>query len=300
MEPVSPTIEEAELESVRKVNQNLLEQDQLIAKIRAKKNEIETYIYAKRSQCNEPSRESLLSSSERSQVLSFLQDAENWIGDITEEDATFETLDNYMNTLTNNVNTAGPKLHEQLVKEEEEQKKAAAEAEEYLKTYHPETKEREARTNKERLALALKKKNQGAICFKDGDIEQAANRWVQALATLEQLYDATPEQKKEVEEIKLPCLLNCAACYLKLTKYERARDNCTEALKLDANNAKALYRRGQAYYYLRALEEAKTDLLAASKVEPSNNEVKKILKTVQDQLAAQKEKEKKMYQKMFG
>jgi hypothetical protein len=63
-------------------------------------------------------------------------------------------------------------LYEQLVKEEEERKKAAAEAEEYLKTYKPEVKERDIpRTKAQTLEAAKKKKNQGNICFKDGDLE---------------------------------------------------------------------------------------------------------------------------------
>jgi len=57
---------------------------------------------------------------------------------------------------------------------------------------------------------------------------------------------------------------------------------------------------GQAYYYLKDFEEAKNDLAAAAKLDPKNADVKKMLKTVQDQLTAQKEKEKKMYSKMFG
>ena len=63
---------------------------------------------------------------------------------------------------------------------------------------------------------------------------------------------------------------------------------------------KALFRRGQAYYYLNELELASQDLILAGKLDPKNSEVVKTLKTVQDVLKQQKEKEKKMYQKMFG
>jgi len=57
---------------------------------------------------------------------------------------------------------------------------------------------------------------------------------------------------------------------------------------------------GQALYYLKEFDEAKQDLTLAAKADPKNADVKKLLKTVGDQVAAQKEKEKKMYSKMFG
>jgi len=297
----SATLDVKELEAAMQINKQLHEHDLLIEKTHAKKNEIETYIYGKRNQLDESSRKELVTSEEKLKILFILREAENWLTDLIEEDITFELLEAKMNEISNAVNTAGPRLHEQLVKEEEERRKAAAEAEEYLKTYKPEVRERDIpRTKAQTLEAAKKKKNQGNICFKDGDLENAISRYTQAIGLLEKLFDLSPDQKKEADEIKLPCYLNNAASYIKLQKYERARDNCTEALKMDPENVKALFRRGQTYYYLKQFEEAKKDLTAALKLEPNNAEVKKTLKTVSDLLAAQVEKEKNMYKKMFG
>jgi len=160
--------------------------------------------------------------------------------------------------------------------------------------------DKEPRTKGEKIDAAKKRKHQGGVCFKDGDIEGAVLRWTQALAYFESIWDLIDDQKKEISEIKLPCYLNLAACYLKLKKYEKTRDNCSEALKIETENVKALFRRGQALYYLKDFDEAKKDLLLAGKLEPNNSEVKKILKLVTDQLSAQKEKEKTIYGKMFS
>lgn len=73
-----------------------------------------------------------------------------------------------------------------------------------------------------------------------------------------------------------------------------------QALEIDKDNVKVLFRRGQAFYYLKEFEKASDDFSAALKLEPNNAEVKKNLKIVQDKVKEQKEKEKKMYQKMFG
>ncbi len=72
-----------------------------------------------------------------------------------------------------------------------------------------------------------------------------------------------------------------------------------QVLKLEKESVKALFRRGQANYYLKDFESAKQDLTLASKLEPNNNDVKKTLKQVTDQLTQQKEKEKAFYGKMF-
>jgi len=46
--------------------------------------------------------------------------------------------------------------------------------------------------------------------------------------------------------LKLNTLLNIAACYIKSKDFESAFAACSEALKLDPYNIKALYRRARA------------------------------------------------------
>ncbi len=114
------------------------EQDELIAKIQSKKNEIETYIYAKRSQCQD--KEPLLSKQERDEILKLLEEAEQWLVDINEEQATLDALSSKLSQLQEACNKAGPKLYEQLLQEELQRKKATEEDREYMKNYKPESK----------------------------------------------------------------------------------------------------------------------------------------------------------------
>lgn len=45
---------------------------------------------------------------------------------------------------------------------------------------------------------------------------------------------------------EIACVLNRAACRLKLGRNEAAADDCSSVLETEPNNTKALFRRGQA------------------------------------------------------
>jgi len=64
--------------------------------------------------------------------------------------------------------------------------------------------------------------------------------------------------------VKLPILLNMSACHLKLQDWEHAIQCCDQALDHDADNAKALFRRGCAKQSLGQTEAARKDLESAA------------------------------------
>ncbi|XP_015038028.1 protein unc-45 homolog B [Drosophila pseudoobscura] len=70
---------------------------------------------------------------------------------------------------------------------------------------------------------------------------------------------------------------NRAAAYLKLEKFEKAVEDCTESLKLVPNDPKALFRRAQAYESLEKYEEAYRDATALFKADPGNKTVQPVL-----------------------
>ncbi|BFF90137.1 protein unc-45 homolog B [Drosophila madeirensis] len=70
---------------------------------------------------------------------------------------------------------------------------------------------------------------------------------------------------------------NRAAAYLKLEKFEKAAEDCTESLKLMPNDPKALFRRAQAYESLEKFEEAYHDATALFKADPGNKTVQPML-----------------------
>eukprot|EP00794_Sanderia_malayensis_P011962 gene11962-13199_t len=77
---------------------------------------------------------------------------------------------------------------------------------------------------------------------------------------------------------------NRAMCYLKLNKPNKADADCTNALLIQANNVKALYRRAMARKTVVRYEDAIEDLNKLLKVDPSNSAAKKELEIIKNLL----------------
>jgi peptidyl-prolyl isomerase D len=128
------------------------------------------------------------------------------------------------------------------------------------------------------------------------------------------LNDQTPSEEDEEERKKLPafyalkatCYLNRAACRLKQEQGHQVVQDCSFVLDMsvlsEKDRVKALYRRGCALHLLKEDDDALRDLEAAAKSELGANDagIKKELTSVRKSLAIKKEKEKRMYSKMFA
>ena len=112
--------------------------------------------------------------------------------------------------------------------------------------------------------------------------------------------DLSPDDAEEVNAVKLTLNLNLALAYIKLQNLDQALRYCNDALALDENNTKALYRRASVYYEKKNWEGASKDLKKALTLVPDDKALQKLQEKVDAQIKRQKLKEKKMAQKMFG
>ncbi|WFC95196.1 hypothetical protein MBRA1_001843 [Malassezia brasiliensis] len=71
------------------------------------------------------------------------------------------------------------------------------------------------------------------------------------------------EDKRELSQVRS----NMAACYLQLARYDRAVESCDQAIALDSQNAKAIYRKAQALARRGDLHAAQ-DWLASEPAKP--------------------------------
>ncbi|KAJ4462164.1 hypothetical protein PAPYR_1346 [Paratrimastix pyriformis] len=109
----------------------------------------------------------------------------------------------------------------------------------------------------------LREKTRGNELFGRQEFKKAILAYLSAMSYIA----GTAEEKKKsagFRQTKLSLHLNLAACYIKYkNKEDRALPHCDEALKLQKNHPKALYRKGMAYLAMRDLVQAKEWLLKA-------------------------------------
>merc|ERR1711934_939537 len=114
----------------------------------------------------------------------------------------------------------------------------------------------------ERIKMASKNKEEGNTVFKAGNLEDAAARYQRALQHLKKFHmlDLSDEDKAEGDAIFLSVQLNLAQVYLKLAAqtekdagkdkaeavYVKAKAAAEEALTIDKENIKALFRKATA------------------------------------------------------
>ena len=88
--------------------------------------------------------------------------------------------------------------------------------------------------------------------------------------------------------LRATCLLNRAACRLKTGEPRGAVEDCGAVLADDADNVKALFRRGQAHAELQQLELAKADLLRAAKLAPKDAAIRQHYEAVKASLKSER------------
>jgi len=154
------------------------------------------------------------------------------------------------------------------------------------------------RTNKQRLAAAELQKKGGSVSFKDLDYVSAARHFLDGVQLLVGCQNATGDTAKQIHDLQLSLLLNLSMCWLKLEKWTKAAETCTDALKLDAANGKALFRRATAYEQLGEVDKALADGKAATPADDAA--IQALIKRAEAKIARRTESEKAMYKRMFS
>ncbi|XP_068596142.1 peptidyl-prolyl cis-trans isomerase D [Brachionichthys hirsutus] len=152
------------------------------------------------------------------------------------------------------------------------------------------------------LSVAEDLKNIGNSLFKSQDWKAAAGKYSKALRYLEASGEELggEELLQKLEPTALSCHLNTAACMLKMQQWQEALESCNNALAINQANAKALFRRAQAWQGLKEYRKAMTDLKAAQGIAPEDKAITQETKRVQLKVQEEKEKEKRVYAKMFA
>jgi tetratricopeptide (TPR) repeat protein len=110
----------------------------------------------------------------------------------------------------------------------------------------------------------------------------------------------TDEQRNEVNTLWQTCHINRAMCYIKLEKWDKGVDACTEAISSGSDDVKAYFRRGKCYRHLGELDKAREDLNGVAARNPDDINVQRELLEVEKRQKMQDDRAKKTFVKMFA
>jgi len=165
---------------------------------------------------------------------------------------------------------------------------------------HVNEKEPHEMTNEEKFSFSAKRREDGNAFFKQGLWKRAAKRYKSALSCVKSDHSFNPEEKQKGKEQQLLCLLNQAACSIKLQKWKDVIDQTTKALEIEASNPKAHFRRAQAHMTHADYDLAEKDLNRALEKQPGDKEVIALLNKCKAQQKLQDQKDKAIFAKMMA
>ncbi len=155
----------------------------------------------------------------------------------------------------------------------------------------------------ERLTAACCAKTKGNELHKSRNVSGAVRKFSQAaryLISMGREKDISPSNRESWKTLSAQVFLNLAACQLQAGYHDAVVKNCSRALELDKDNIKGFYRRAQSWCALGKIDEAKSDLLRAEQLEPSNSAVSKLLGDVQTKIANRDSNMASAMRKMFS
>jgi len=276
--------------------------DELILQTASMKNCLESMAFETRGNLDDQKfKDCFPDQLKKKEYEEYLTSVSLWIENLS-DNCDFENIKQKIEEFHKTSEALVPNYHKKFEQLEKEKAKLVAESIfSNLNSTHENTKkDSKPKTNKQKLDDAKEKKEMGNTHFVNIDYPSAVKRYTQAIESLKSMYDETPEQKTEGDTIKLACYLNVAQCLLKVNSLDKAIDNCKYALEIDEKNTKALFRRGTAYFLKKEYELAQSDLAKAADLQPGDKAIKNQLLKNENALKLQKEKEKKMYAKMFS
>ncbi|PIN20458.1 HSP90 co-chaperone CPR7/Cyclophilin [Handroanthus impetiginosus] len=146
-------------------------------------------------------------------------------------------------------------------------------------------------------------KGYGNEHFKKQEYKMALRKYRKALCYLDVSWEkeGIDEGNKSLylRKMKSQIFTNCSACKMKIGDLKGALLDADFALRDGDNNAKALFRQGQAHVALNDIDAAIESFKKALELEPNDGAIKKELASAKKKIAKKRDQERKAYAKMF-
>lgn len=155
---------------------------------------------------------------------------------------------------------------------------------------------------KERFKLCETEKRRGAEFFKQNKLHLSLKCYseiLQAIGPPKSQLDLTQEEEKSKTEFMINSYNNMTLCFLKLKMPKEALKYADWALVIDANNLKALYRKGLANYDRNDFKQAIELFNRCIELDPNNKAARNQINLCQQQIEKYANKEKQIFSKLF-
>mmetsp|Transcript_40613 Transcript_40613/g.97122 ORF Transcript_40613/g.97122 Transcript_40613/m.97122 type:complete len:387 (+) Transcript_40613:162-1322(+) len=131
-------------------------------------------------------------------------------------------------------------------------------------------------------------KNASEMLKNEGNNNVKAQQYSEALAKYSKaLENIASHAGSDIDSLKVSLLNNSALCHLKTKDFDAAFKASEDALKVDPQSFKAIFRRGQAKAEMGKLSEAVADVRSASELSPGDKtiatELERLRKELKDQ-----------------
>lgn len=156
------------------------------------------------------------------------------------------------------------------------------------------------KSTQEKVNAANRFREEGNEAYRKKNFGLAAVIYRKALLQFDYATPGTEEEQNLVDDAKLPCLLNFAACKCQLEDWEEVLTQCRLALEINPRSVKAFYRTGVARLAQDRFELARAALLNAQEIEPKNPEVLAALEQLKTKVANYKIKRKEICTQMLS
>jgi len=156
------------------------------------------------------------------------------------------------------------------------------------------------KSTEEKIAAADRFRQEGNEAYRKHNYGLAAVHYRKALLQFDYTFADTDDEEKAVENVKVPCLLNLAACKCQQEEWDEVLTHCRLALEVNPRLVKAFYRTAQAHLARDQFDLAKDALMSAYEIEPQNAEVRAAFGQLKQNMASYKARTKVICKEMMS
>lgn len=152
---------------------------------------------------------------------------------------------------------------------------------------------------KDKIEASLIFKREGDDLLKQKNYEEAINSYEKGLLQLFYTFSNDPKEEDESDRIKASISMNCSICMINQGKYDEALGYLNEALRVDKQNLKALYRSAYCYFKLEKYKDSQEYINKGLSIDGQNEQFLTLKKDMENKIKQNEEAQNHLYKKIM-